>query len=639
MDNSVFARHDSRLKEFRRPFGAAREGESIRLYIEAQGVARAKLRLWRENRQEIIEGEKCGGGFTFAFLTGGAGIIWYYFILETKDGTRYLGSSSPLGCGDSRISENEPNSWQITVYQACFETPESAKGAMAYQIFPDRFFKRGRGGLARTQRREALNWDTVAHEDWDEEVMYTPLPNKRDYDPCDFYGGDLDGISAKLDYLAEIGVTHIYLNPIFEAQANHRYNTGDYHRVDEMLGGEEALKRLIAEAKKRGIRLMLDGVFSHTGAESAYFNKTGRYPGLGAYQGEGSAYYSWYGFEHFPDKYACWWGFESLPEVNELDRGYMAFIAGVVDHYAKLGIDSWRLDVADELPDEFIAFLRRELKSRCRDGLLIGEVWEDASTKCGPNGRRRYTDGHELDGVMNYPFMEAVYGFLLNRIDAPELALRLTALRQNYPKAFYESSLSMLSSHDTLRLLTALSGAPDRNAISREEQAVYRPDADMLRIGKKRVTQAQLIQLLHPGIPCVYYGDEAGMEGMADPFSRRTYPWGKEDEEIKGRFMTIARLRRESDAIRYGKCCFAYKNEDVFIILRSMEKSCAMGIVNRSGREKSFYIDRSDFSYGSDADGVMLDTGVSDVLDGGSKTGENGRMFIRIKPYSAMLLC
>ena len=165
-------------------------------------------------------------------------------------------------------------------------------------------------------------------------------------------------------------------------------------------------------------------------------------------------------------------------------------------------LETW-VEFLDELPDEFIAFLRRELKSRCRDGLLIGEVWEDASTKCGANGRRRYTDGHELDGVMNYPFMEAVYGFLLNRIDAPELALRLTALRQNYPKAFYESSLSMLSSHDTLRLLTALSGAPDRNAISREEQAVYRPDADMLRIGKKRVTQAQLIQLLHPGIPCV----------------------------------------------------------------------------------------------------------------------------------------
>ena len=348
MEGRSFAAHDSRQLRYRFPFGAVTEGERITLNIDCGAdVRNAKLRIWTEGRERIEHGVRTDAGFGFTFYAGTSGLEWYYFLLDTDEGGYILGSESPLGCGGSRIFTHDPNSWQITVYERDFETPKAAEGATASQIFPDRFNRIGRGGLARTERREELGWTTVKHEDWNEEVLWTPLPGQKDYDPCDFYGGDFEGIEAKLDYLQSIGVTLIYMNPVFEAQSNHRYNTGDYHRTDDMLGGEEGLKKLIRAAKARGIGIMLDGVFSHTGDESVYFNRKGNYPGLGAYQGEGSAYYDWYEFSRFPDKYGCWWGFKSLPEVNETNRGYMAFVAGVIDHYAKLGIESWRLDVAD----------------------------------------------------------------------------------------------------------------------------------------------------------------------------------------------------------------------------------------------------------------------------------------------------
>lgn len=284
MEGRSFAAHDSRQLRYRFPFGAVTEGERITLNIDCGGgVRNAKLRIWTEGRERIEHGVRTDAGFGFTFYAGTSGLEWYYFLLDTDEGGYILGSDSPLGCGGSRIFTHDPNSWQITVYEREFETPKAAEGATAYQIFPDRFNRIGRGGLARTGRREELGWTTVKHGDWNEEVLWTPLPGQKDYDPCDFYGGDFEGIEAKLDYLQSIGVTLIYMNPVFEAQSNHRYNTGDYHRADDMLGGEEGLKKLIRAARARGIGIMLDGVFSHTGDESVYFNRKGNYPGLGAY--------------------------------------------------------------------------------------------------------------------------------------------------------------------------------------------------------------------------------------------------------------------------------------------------------------------------------------------------------------------
>ncbi len=634
----VLAAHDSRLLPFRRPFGAVKEGEKIELNIECgKSVVSAGLRVWMEGRERVEQGTRTDTGFTFCHTAGRRGLEWYYFLIETESGNYILGSESPLGCGKSRLFTHDPNSWQISVYDKDFKAPDDARGAMAYQIFPDRFNRTGLGGLNRLSRREELNWRTIRHDNWDEPVLWQALPGEKDYDPVDFYGGDFEGIEAKLDYLESVGVTVIYMNPIFEAQSNHRYNTGDYHRVDEMLGGEDGLKRLISACRERGIKLMLDGVFSHTGDESVYFNKSGAYPGLGAYQGKDSAYYDWYEFDSFPDKYGCWWGFKTLPEVNEKNRGYMAFIAGVIEHYSRLGIASWRLDVADELPDEFIAFLRRELKARQKEGILIGEVWEDASTKTGGEGRRKYTDGLELDGVTNYVFANAVISFLSGKSDAYALSLSLTALRQNYPEAFYLSCLNVLSTHDTVRTLTVLCGAPDRHT-PRDTQAAFAPGAEELERAKLLMSMAELIQLSHPGIPCVYYGDEAGMQGMADPFCRGAYPWGREDEGIKSRFIKMAEARKQSRAMRLGKCAFAAPDKDIFIIARFIGDELTISLVNRSNEAKTIEIGENTFTEGPDIQGLIIKESMVDALSGREYRKKGEKIGLELPPYGMALL-
>ena len=552
MEGRSFAAHDSRQLRYRFPFGAVTEGERITLNIDCGAdVRNAKLRIWTEGRERIEHGVRTDAGFGFTFYAGTSGLEWYYFLLDTDEGGYILGSESPLGCGGSRIFTHDPNSWQITVYEREFETPKAAEGATAYQIFPDRFNRIGRGGLARTERREELGWTTVKHEDWNEEVLWTPLPGQKDYDPCDFYGGDFEGIEAKLDYLQSIGVTLIYMNPVFEAQSNHRYNTGDYHRTDDMLGGEEGLKKLIRAAKARGIGIMLDGVFSHTGDESVYFNRKGNYPGLGAYQGEGSAYYDWYEFSRFPDKYGCWWGFKSLPEVNETNRGYMAFVAGVIDHYAKLGIESWRLDVADELPDEFIAFLRRELKARAKDGILIGEVWEDASCKEAYGEHRQYLMGQELDSTMNYPLRTAILDFLL-RGDGAAFRRRLLELLEHTPRPCWDVMMNLLSSHDVPRAITVLGGTPMEHRDRDWQRAHNTLTVAQYYRGRQLFMLGTLMTMTLPGMPCIYYGDEAGLVGYADPFNRGTYPWGREDTGLRECIRQMAGLRNGHSALSTG---------------------------------------------------------------------------------------
>ena len=287
---------------------------------------------------------------------------------------------------------------------------------------------------------------------------YLPVNGQRYYVPEDFFGGNLYGVKEKLPYLKSLGVGCIYLNPIFLSSTNHRYNTADYMTVDPMLGGDRALAELAAAAKEYGIRLMLDGVFSHTGSESVYFKEAQSNPH--------SPCRDWYDFTEYPDKYRCWWGFETLPEVKELTPSYMEFIGGVMEKYAKMGITSWRLDVADELPDGFIEFLRKRLKSIDPDGVLLGEVWEEATNKHSMGGRRKYVDGHELDSVMDYPFRRLLMDFFLGRIDGEGLARGLLRLMENYPPQFYESLLNLMGSHDVVRAITALAGAPDRDSLT-----------------------------------------------------------------------------------------------------------------------------------------------------------------------------
>ena len=619
----VFFRHNSRLPGFRAPFGAVACSARIRLTAEVGGDQEidVQLRLWRASGEELLPMTRENGRVSVAFDAPDSPMaIWYSFVIHCADGqTLHYGA----GSGEGKLYTHEPPSWQITVYDPAFSTPRWFSEGIAYQIFPDRFRRSSWEDFReRAKYHTALGRFLRLHDRWSEEIFIEPSPGQNVYAPDDFFGGDLEGIREKLPYLASLGVTALYLNPIFESASNHRYDTADYHRIDPILGTEEAFRTLAEEARTFGIRLMLDGVFSHTGADSRYFDRYGRYEDLGAYENPDSPYYSWYRFSAYPDGYDCWWNFPALPNVNELDPGYGDFILGdqgVLAHWAWAGATSWRLDVADELPDDFIRAIRHRLKQDDPEGVLIGEVWEDCSNKQGPEGRRAYVDGDLLDGAMNYPFANAVIAFLTEKIDAHGFSDLLLTQQERYPRPFYEACLNLLGSHDTLRAVTALSGAPERNAISREQQQSYAPSPEDAALGRKRLILAAAIQMCMPGVPCIYYGDEIGMSGMADPFNRAPYPWGQEDADLLAAYRLITGARRDLIELKSGYCRMGALLPDVFCLVRFTDKvkDLSVLLVNRSRTEQRVELGAGQLAEGSDADKPMILKGMLvDVLTG-----------------------
>ncbi len=270
----------------------------------------------------------------------------------------------------------------------------------------------------------------------------------------------MKGVISKLSYLKSLGVTAIYLNPIFEAHSNHRYNTADYLKIDPLLGNEEDFRALCAEAAKLGMGIILDGVFNHTGDDSVYFNRYGRYPGLGAAQSRDSAYFTWYDFQKWPEQYRCWWNFTTLPGVNENNPAFAEFVTGkggVLEHWLAAGASGFRLDVADELPTPFLEKIRRTIKAAKPEALLVGEVWEDASNKTSYGERRHYLEGNELDGVMNYPFRNAIIAFLKGS-GAQAFKEAVMTILEHYPKPCIDVLMNLLGTHDTPRILTELAG-------------------------------------------------------------------------------------------------------------------------------------------------------------------------------------
>lgn len=619
---------------YRTPFGAVKAGEAVHILADKQGEGKLYLRLWVNGGERLLEGEDAGGSIAFQFVAEDTGLIWYYFILEQDGRRRYYGVEQGNG-GAGRFYDSPPGSWQITVYDPAYTTPAWFREGIAYQIFPDRFYRSGQ--VQGVEAHEQLGHRVILHDSWEEQPMYRPPEGMAHYDPCDFFGGNLNGIREKLPYLASLGVSCIYLNPVFLSPSNHRYNTADYQRVDPMLGTEADLAELARAAKTYGIRLMLDGVFSHTGDDSVYFDAKGTFGG-GACSDPNSPYRAWYTFTHYPDAYHCWWGFRSLPEVQEMEPSYMAFVGKVLAQYAQLGITSWRLDVADELPDPFIAFLRRQLKTLDPQGVLLGEVWDDASNKEGFGQRRQYVDGKELDSAMGYPFKNAVLDFLLGRITADALQQLLLGLMENYPRPFLEAQLNILGSHDTIRALTVLSGAPGRDDLSREEQAVWAPEPKALALGKAKLRLAVLLQFGMPGVPCIYYGDEAGMTGMADPFSRGAYPWGHVDEEQLAFYRDVAAARKGSAALFRGGCGMAALSPDVFALLRCEGQSGALVLVNRAGQAYYAVLGMDRFQEGPDCHRLWIQGRYRDAVTGQEFVAENGGLCVQLEPYQGMML-
>lgn len=571
MANLVY--HNSYETFYRNPFGAVAEEEKITIRIKISSlieVNKIYLRIWKdaeENIEMIKAYSKEGFDIYEAFfIADKTGLMWYQFLIQLNDKTYYYCNNDEMLGGEGILLDFEGKSYQITVYEKDFKTPNWFKEAVAYQIFVDRFFNGNDNGNINVKQ------NVVIHSNWYETPEYKESPLTGRYEANDFFGGNLLGIIKKLPYLKELGVDVLYLNPIFEAYSNHKYDTGDYTKVDSMFGSNEVFKELCERAKEFGIRIILDGVFNHTGSDSVYFNKYGRYNSIGAYQSKDSPYYKWYRFFEHPDKYECWWGFDTLPCVNELEPSYMDFIIrneeSIVKMWIKYGAKGWRLDVVDEIPDEFLEEFRKEVKRIDSDAVIIGEVWEDASNKISYSKRRRYLLGKELDSVMNYPLRNMIINFIIGRWKAERFYKGIMNIYENYPKECFYSLLNLLGSHDVARILTVLGDAPEGNDMCKDDKAKFKLTYEKREFSKKRLKVAVLLQMTLPGVPCIYYGDEVGLEGYEDPFNRRTFPWGFEENDILEYYIKLIKIRHQNDALKTGEFIPFAINDDVFAFFR-----------------------------------------------------------------------
>ena len=553
--------HHSQQFFYRSVFGAAPTDAAVTLRLRSscpKQIQRAVVRLWHSHTGEAkvpMAWDEESQAFTASLQMPKDGcLLWYYFIVSGDGYTLYYGNNPEQLGGEGMTYDHEPPSYQITVYDRRTKTPDWFKHAIVYQIFPDRFYRSSQGQSTLTGKTGA-----VIHSDWQDLPAYWKKENG-DIRYYDFFGGNLAGIQEKLSYLKDLGVTAIYLNPIFESASNHRYDTGDYHRVDPFLGTNEEFAAFCQTAKDMGIAVILDGVFSHTGADSIYFNRFHRYDSTGAYESKDSPYYPWFRFQIYPDTYESWWGVADLPNVEETEPSYMDFIIhhkdSVLKYWMKQGISGWRLDVIDELPVPFLRDFYQTMKKENPDAVLIGEVWEDASNKISYSEQREYLCGQDIDSAMNYALRTIAVNFLLGQIDAGRMQRELMHLIENYPAEHWYAMLNLISSHDIARILTVMTP---------------KETADAAAIGKQRVKLLTAWQMTMPGAPCIYYGDEAGVTGGKDPDNRRTYPWGHEDAELLQWTKQCTKLRQEHGALQTGRFIPVYAADTVFAYVRSVE--------------------------------------------------------------------
>ncbi len=605
LDFGIF--FDPASEEYRRPIGALETGEDVtlRLKVRSESIHAVGLVLFNDAGGESIpmEKEECAGVSFFKVnikTPQSIGTLWYYFSVWA-DGSQFFVCPEQTGksCRGT-LSASVSGAFQLTVFKKGFKTPDWFKKSVMYQIFPDRF-ARGDGKTVKAglEYHRSMGRRPRYHEDWNDTPDFEPVNGEKYYEPCDFYGGTLAAIEEKLPYLSSLGVTCLYLNPIFESASNHRYDTANYEKVDPILGTEEDLISLYRAAEKLGIKVILDGVFSHVGADSVYFDQKGTY-GSGACRGESSPYYRWFDFRHFPDEYRCWWGFKNLPEVCEEEQSWRDYIIGsVMPSRIKEGCAGFRLDVADELPDEVLRLMRESVKNAMPDALLLGEVWEDATNKRSYGMARDYALGVSLDSVMNYPLRKELLNFMLFKTDAHALAAFLLMQRLNYPPQMYYCLMNLLSSHDVERVRTVLSSGIFSAGMSREEQAHFKimPRQDDRGAELQKLCVAAIYSL--PGVPAIYYGDELGMHGMADPFCRGPFREG-EGRGISAFYADMARIRDESSA--FAEAAFFAPDDDILCILRTTaagvdafgekaDPATTLTVINRADRRRNAVCD------------------------------------------------
>ena len=529
----------------------------------------------------------------------GSGLFYYEFLLVRGWDTLF---SQTVNNADITFDTESRDKFRLLVYEKGYDTPTWFRGATMYHIFLDRFFC----GEGETD----LHGDAQINPDWHHGIPQYARKNGDALANNVFFGGNLWGVAQKLDYLASLGVTVLYLSPVFKAYSNHRYDTGDYERIDSILGGEEAFDHLIKEAHARGMRVILDGVFNHTGDDSRYFNRRGSYEEVGAYQSPSSPYFNWFSFRSYPDSYDCWWNIEILPRLNHANedcRHYFTAPGGIVERWLKRGADGWRLDVADELSDDFLDEMRQTAKATTDgEALIIGEVWENAADKIAYGKRRRYFGGRQLDSVMNYPFRNAALA-LIKDGDAETFYHILTEIYASYPRAVCHSLMNLLGTHDTERILTVLGDNGAGEALCNDELAYLRLTPEAKKEAIERLKLAAALQFTVFGVPSVYYGDEAGLEGYHDPFCRMPFPWGEENEGLQAHYRALGKLRRTHPCLAMGEFRFLEHGADYVAYERTRDGDRLIVLVSM-GEAHTFSLGRR---YKNALSGEMLPTKIT----------------------------
>ncbi len=551
-----------------------------KLHIRADGVPFSRTQDFHYSRIEKSY-DVYAQTFDVSKICTSDALLFYTVSFSIGDNTMYFVSENNVA-GRLVYDKKDQKEFKMLICQSDFKTPDWFKSGVMYHIFVDRFFK--------GSKKVPVRADAVINSDW---YGGTPQYGNIPGDFCAnnmFFGGTLYGITEKLSYLKELGVSVLYLSPIFEAYSNHKYDTGDYSKVDEMFGGDQAFDELVAECKKLGMHIILDGVFNHTGDDSIYFNKNGRYGTGGAYRNIRSEYTKWYQFSEYPDKYESWWGIEILPKLSTNHPEVENFLAGkggIAEKYLKKGISGWRLDVADELPSAFLERLRKTVKDSNSDAVIIGEVWENAADKCSYNERRGYFRGKQLDGVMNYPIKNGIVSFI-NNADTDSLYDAVCDIYSSYPLCCSLSLMNIVGTHDTERILTVL-GTDRYIGMCGDEMKDLKLTKKELDSAIKKLLCASVLQFTLPGVPSIYYGDEAGMEGGRDPFCRMPYPWGKENSELLKHYKKLCGLRRELKALCFGDLEICESKNGVFSFLRSYENETVCITVNMGKEEYALY--------------------------------------------------
>ncbi len=626
--------HDSFNDLYRKPFHAIEENEAItiKLSVIPNKLKKVELFLVQENIQKrdkveyteykTISMKKTAESdlreFWSATLTfPEKGVYGYKFLINGNE--EYGDDQFPGGVG--QLYKKDGRYFQITAYDKNFHPPEWLQQGIIYQIIPDRFYN----GDSKNDyvKKYARGLDPIFHSQWNA-IPSNGGPLDHDSFYCnDYYGGDLQGIISKLDYLQAMGVSIIYLNPIFNSGYNSKYDTGDYLSIDPMFGTNDEFARLASELQKRNMRLILDGIFNHVGDDSIYFDRYEKYPWVGAYEYWSKVYkkindqklsiedakkattqellsngqrfhpsnwQNWFTIENnfisTPKRgvprfqYEEWWGYDNLAVFNDQSelnnpewRKY--FLDGpdsVAQRWIRAGSAGWRLDVVAEMDTTFINKFRMAVKSQKTlsgdEPIILGEVIPDAS---------HYLLGDKFDSVMNYRFLRAVIKDFLVRGKAEDAYQILTNVFQSYPPEALRATMNLLDSHDSMRAIYQLGGG-----IAKKHLVAIPGKNFDYELGKKRFKIALAFMIGLPGVPTIYYGDEVGLYGGEDPDNRRTYPWGREDVGLLAYTKKVLNFRKKhSEIFSRGDIKTLYAKGDVYIFKRSYKDSVFIFGLNR----------------------------------------------------------